>query len=71
MLLNQALLFDESQLSNLCLDLIDKFCFEVLLTDYFLECDLQVLKLILKRDSLSKLSFFSPLLPQVFSFARI
>jgi hypothetical protein len=54
MLLQQALLFDENQLINQCLDLIDKFSFEVLSTDYFLECDLQILKIILKRDTLSE-----------------
>ena len=60
MLLQQALLFDENQLTNQCLELIDKYSFEILSTDYFLECDLLLLKIILKRDTLSK--FFFPFL---------
>jgi BTB/POZ domain-containing protein 1/2 len=55
MLLQQAKLFDEMQLADLCLDLIDKYSSETFSSDCFLEIDLQLLKLVLKRDSLSKI----------------
>ena len=52
MLLQQARLFDEFQLTELCLDVIDKHSCEAFGSDCFSDIDLDTLILILKRDSL-------------------
>lgn len=52
MLLEQALLFDEQQLVELCLGLIDKSPGEAFAADCFLDVNLDTLILVLKRDSL-------------------
>lgn len=52
MLLQQARLFDEQQLADLCLDIIDKHSVEAFQSDCFLDIDLETLVLILKRDTL-------------------
>ncbi|OTF69985.1 hypothetical protein BLA29_000199 [Euroglyphus maynei] len=52
MLLTQARLFDEGNLAVLCLDTIDKHTINALQSEYFLEIDLDTLKIILGRDTL-------------------
>ena len=52
MLLQQSRLFDEFQLSELCLELIDKYSNEAFSAECFLEIDQETLILILKRDTL-------------------
>lgn len=62
MLLQQARLFDEWQLTDLCLELIDKHSIEAFQSDCFLDIDQETLILILKRDTLgireAKLYYF-------------
>ncbi len=62
MLLQQARLFDELQLAELCLEIIDKHSIEAFQSDCFLDIDLNTLILIIKRDTLgireAKLYFF-------------
>lgn len=52
MLLEQALLFDETKLAELCLNLIDKNSCDAFSSECFLDIRLDTLILILKRDSL-------------------
>lgn len=52
MLLEQALLFDEVKLSELCLNVIDKNSCEAFSSDCFLDTELDTLVLVLKRDTL-------------------
>ena len=52
MLLEQALLFDELHLADLCLNLIDKNSCEAFASEYFLDINLNTLILIIKRDTL-------------------
>ncbi|CAD6192687.1 unnamed protein product [Caenorhabditis auriculariae] len=52
MLLTQARLFDEPQLEQLCLELIDKNTTDALAGDGFCEIDLDTLCAVLRRDSL-------------------
>jgi BTB/POZ domain-containing protein 1/2 len=52
MLLEQALLFDEVQLAELCLNIIDKNACDTFSSDYFLDIDLKTLNLVIKRDTL-------------------
>ncbi len=52
MLLEQALLFDEANLAELCLSLIDKSACEALSSEYFLDINLNTLVQIIKRDTL-------------------
>ena len=52
MLLQQARLFDETQLAEMCLSIIDKNSCESFSSECFLDLDLETLMLILKRDTL-------------------
>jgi BTB/POZ domain-containing protein 1/2 len=52
MLLQQARLFDETQLAEMCLNIIDKNSCESFSSECFLDLDLETLMLILKRDTL-------------------
>lgn len=52
MLLTQAILFDEGQLTILCLETIDKNTVEALAGDGFTDVDLATLKTVLQRDTL-------------------
>ncbi|KAL3982494.1 BTB/POZ domain-containing protein 1 domain protein [Acanthocheilonema viteae] len=52
MLLTQARLFDEPQLANLCLDIIDRNTIEALNAEGFTEIDLDTLCVVLKRNTL-------------------
>lgn len=52
MLLEQALMFDETALTELCLNLIDKNTSEAFSSDCFLDIGVQTLVMVLKRDSL-------------------
>ncbi len=52
MLLEQALLFDEPNLAELCLSLIDKRSCEAFSSEYFLDISLNTLVQIIKRDTL-------------------
>lgn len=52
MLLTQARLFDETNLAELCLDTIDKHTINSLQSEYFLDIDLNTLKIVLGRDTL-------------------
>lgn len=52
MLLTQARLFDEPQLANLCLEMIDKHTNEALQAEGFTDIDLATLKVVLERDTL-------------------
>lgn len=52
MLLSQALLFDEINLADLCLDAIDKHTINALQSEYFLDIDITTLKMVLSRDTL-------------------
>ena len=52
MLLQQANIFDEYHLSELCLNFIDKNTSDVFGTEAFLDIDLNTLILVLKRDTL-------------------
>lgn len=53
MLLEQARLFDEHHLADLCLEIIDKYSMEAFSSECFLEIDRTTLVSILKRDTLS------------------
>lgn len=52
MLLEQALLFDETRLTELCLNTIDRNTIDAFSAECFLDINLNTLILILKRDSL-------------------
>lgn len=52
MLLTHALLFDEVQLTSMCLETIDKHTKDALYSDTFLEINLETLELVLSRDNL-------------------
>ncbi|KAH9419557.1 BTB/POZ domain-containing protein 1 [Dermatophagoides pteronyssinus] len=52
MLLTQARLFDEVNLADLCLETIDKHTINALQSEYFLDIDLDTLKIVLGRDTL-------------------
>lgn len=52
MLLEQAILFDESSLAEMCLNLIDKNTSEAFSSECFLDADSSTLKLIMQRDTL-------------------
>lgn len=52
MLLTQARLFDEPQLTALCLEMIDKNTAEALAADGFTDIDLDTLSVVLERDTL-------------------
>jgi BTB/POZ domain-containing protein 1/2 len=52
MLLTQARLFDESELAESCLELIDKYALEVFSNENFYDIDLDLLTSIVKRDTL-------------------
>ena len=53
MLLSQARLFDEINLADLCLQIIDKNSIESFSSEYFLDIDLDLLISVLKRETLS------------------
>ncbi|KAI0987077.1 hypothetical protein GJ496_005215 [Pomphorhynchus laevis] len=53
LMLGQAYIFDEKQLANACLNVIDRFSSEALQSDSFLDIDKAILEIIVKRDSLA------------------
>ncbi|RNA24685.1 BTB POZ domain-containing 2 [Brachionus plicatilis] len=57
MLLEQALLFDEAKLADLCLGVIDRNTNEAFSAECFLDINLNTLVLMLKRDSLGIAEF--------------